>query len=435
MKEHQLGKEIIRLALPATVENIFQTLVGFVDTLLIAQLGLVAVTAVGLANAVLNVYLAVFLAIGVGGTALIARSLGAGQLEKARRYAGQVQEVSIVAGILFGLVSILFGHWLLQAMGAEATVLEEAQVFFYWVGGLAVLHASMTSLGTILRASGDTVTPMKIGLMTNIVNLGLDYLLIFGIGSWSGLGILGTALGTILARMLGAYLLFREVQKTDMAFRLAVRLFWSDYKELITLTIPAALERLVMRLGQVVYFSLILALGTTVYASHMIAGNIESFTYMPAYGLATAAAVMVGQALGQKDLKKIRQIGLLSSVYGVLVMSCLGVILFVGAPYFAGLFTGEAEAIQQVVIALRIDAFNQPGLAVSLIMAGALQGMGDTRSPLYSTMIGMWGVRVLGVILFGQLLQWGIGGIWLSILIDLLLRATFLSWRFFTRVL
>ncbi|MGT2711519.1 MATE family efflux transporter [Streptococcus oriscaviae] len=435
MKEHQLGKEIIRLALPATVENIFQTLVGFVDTLLIAQLGLVAVTAVGLANAILNVYLAVFLAIGVGGTALIARSLGAGQLEKARRYAGQVQEVSIVAGILFGLVSILFGHWLLQAMGAEATVLEEAQVFFYWVGGLAVLHASMTSLGTILRASGDTVTPMKIGLMTNIVNLGLDYLLIFGIGSWSGLGILGTALGTILARLLGAYLLFREVQKTDMAFRLAVKLVWSDYKELITLTIPAALERLVMRLGQVVYFSLILALGTTVYASHMIAGNIESFTYMPAYGLATAAAVMVGQALGQKDLKKIRQIGLLSSVYGVLVMSCLGVILFVGAPYFAGLFTGEAEAIQQVVIALRIDAFNQPGLAVSLIMAGALQGMGDTRSPLYSTMIGMWGVRVLGVILFGQLLQWGIGGIWLSILIDLLLRATFLSWRFFTRVL
>lgn len=435
MKEHQLGKEIIRLALPATVENIFQTLVGFVDTLLIAQLGLVAVTAVGLANAILNVYLAVFLAIGVGGTALIARSLGAGQLEKARRYAGQVQEVSIVAGILFGLLSILLGPWLLQAMGAEAAVLEEAQVFFYWVGGLAVLHASMTSLGTILRAAGDTVTPMKIGLMTNIVNLGLDYLLIFGIGSWSGLGILGTALGTILARLLGAYLLFREVQKTDMAFRLGVRFVWSDYKELITLTIPAALERLVMRLGQVVYFSLILALGTTVYASHMIAGNIESFTYMPAYGLATAAAVMVGQALGQKDLKKIRQIGLLSSVYGVLMMSCLGVILFVGAPYFAGLFTGEAEAIQQVVIALRIDAFNQPGLAVSLIMAGALQGMGDTRSPLYSTMIGMWGVRVLGVILFGQLLQWGIGGIWLSILIDLLLRATFLSWRFFTRVL
>lgn len=435
MKEHQLGKEIIRLALPATVENIFQTLVGFVDTLLIAQLGLVAVTAVGLANAILNVYLAVFLAIGVGGTALIARSLGADQIEKARRYAGQVQEVSIVAGILFGLLSILLGPWLLQAMGAETAVLEEAQVFFYWVGGLAVLHASMTSLGTILRAAGDTVTPMKIGLMTNIVNLGLDYLLIFGIGSWSGLGILGTALGTILARLLGAYLLFREVQKTDMAFRLGVRLVWSDYKELITLTIPAALERLVMRLGQVVYFSLILALGTTVYASHMIAGNIESFTYMPAYGLATAAAVMVGQALGQKDLKKIRQIGLLSSVYGVLMMSCLGVILFVGAPYFAGLFTGEAEAIQQVVIALRIDAFNQPGLAVSLIMAGALQGMGDTRSPLYSTMIGMWGVRVLGVILFGQLLQWGIGGIWLSILIDLLLRATFLSWRFFTRVL
>ncbi len=430
MKQESLGKSIIRLALPATVENIFQTLVGFVDTLLIAQLGLVAVTAVGLANAILNVYLAVFLAIGVGGTALIARSLGAGQLEKARRYASQAQEVSIAAGILFGLVSILFGHWLLRAMGAEAAVLEEAQVFFYWVGGLAILHASMTSLGTILRAAGDTVTPMKIGLLTNIVNLGLDYLLIFGLGSWSGLGILGTAFGTILARLLGAYLLFREVQKTDMAFGPGAGLVWADYRELLTLTIPAALERLVMRLGQVVYFSLILALGTAVYASHMIAGNIESFTYMPAYGLATAATILIGQAWGKGDMRTARRVAFVSSAYGVTIMSLLGIVLFIGAPSFALLFTKDPEAVRQVVIALRIDAFNQPGLAVSLIMAGALQGLGDTKSPLYSTAVGMWGLRVIGVIVLGQVLGLGIAGVWLSILIDLLLRAIFLSWRF-----
>ncbi len=199
MKEKYLGIEIIRLAFPATVENIFQTLVGFVDTLLIAQLGLVAVTAVGLANTILNVYLAVFLAIGVGGTALIARSLGAGHQEKARQYARQTQATSIAFGILFGLVSIVFGRWILQAMGASGSALEDAQVFFYWVGGFSLLHASMTSLGTILRATGDTVTPMKVGIITNVTNVLLDYFLIFGFGSWDGLGILGTALGTIFA--------------------------------------------------------------------------------------------------------------------------------------------------------------------------------------------------------------------------------------------
>lgn len=188
MKSKRLGSEIIRLALPATIENIFQTLVGFFDTLLIAQLGLVAVTAVGLANTILNVYLAVFLAIGVGGTALIARSLGAGQKEKARQYAHQTQELSIAGGIVFGFISIFFGRWMLQAMGANGSALEDAQVFFYWVGGFSLLQASMTSLGTILRATGDTVTPMKVGIITNVTNVLLDYFLIFGFGSWMVLG-------------------------------------------------------------------------------------------------------------------------------------------------------------------------------------------------------------------------------------------------------
>ncbi|HEM6332900.1 TPA: MATE family efflux transporter [Streptococcus suis] len=430
MKQESLGKRIIQLALPATVENIFQTLVGFVDTLLIAQLGLVAVTAVGLANTILNVYLAVYIALGVGATALIARTIGAGDKEAVAYQVHQAVVLSLGTGLVFGLLSLVFGRQLLVLMGADSESLAGAQVFFYWVGGLTIFQSLMTILGTILRAAGDTVTPMKMSLLTNLFNVVLDYILIFGIGSWSGLGIVGTALGTVLARLFGTVLLYRKVQQSDLAVDTKLLFRLGSPKELIRLTIPAALERLVMRLGQVVYFSLIVGLGTTVYASHMIAGNIESFTYMPAYGLATAAAVLIGQALGKGDLSTVRRVAVLSSAYGVAVMSLLGIVLFFGAPSFALLFTKDLEAVRQVVIALRIDAFNQPGLAVSLIMAGALQGLGDTKSPLYSTMIGMWGLRVVGVIVLGQMFGLGIAGVWLSILIDLLLRAIFLTWRF-----
>ncbi|MBO4107220.1 MATE family efflux transporter [Streptococcus suis] len=430
MKQESLGKRIIKLALPATVENIFQTLVGFVDTLLIAQLGLVAVTAVGLANTILNVYLAVYIALGVAATALVSRSIGAGNKEAVAYQVRQALVLSLVTGLIFGLFSLVFGRQLLVLMGADSESLAGAQVFFYWVGGLTIFQSLMTILGTILRAAGDTVTPMKISLLTNLFNVVLDYILIFGIGSWSGLGIVGTALGTVLARLLGTVLLYLKVQQTDLAVDFKHLFHLGSPKEMVTLTIPAALERLVMRLGQVVYFSLIVGLGTTVYASHMIAGNIESFTYMPAYGLATAAAVLIGQALGKGDVLTIRRVAFLSSAYGVAIMSLLGIVLFFGAPSFALLFTKAPEAVSQVVIALRIDAFNQPGLAVSLIMAGALQGLGDTKSPLYSTVIGMWGLRVLGVIVLGQMFGFGIAGVWLSILIDLLLRAIFLTWRF-----
>ncbi|HEL1640756.1 TPA: MATE family efflux transporter [Streptococcus suis] len=430
MKQESLGKSIIKLALPATMENIFQTLIGFVDTLLIAQLGLVAVTAVGLANTILNVYLAVYIALGVGATALIARSIGAGDKEAVAYQVRQEVVLSLGAGLIFGVLSLVFGRQMLVLMGADAESLAGAQAFFYWVGGLTIFQALMTILGTILRASGDTVTPMKISLLTNVFNVALDYILIFGIGSWSGLGIVGTVLGTVLARLLGTALLYRKVQQTELAVDLGQLFRLGSPKEMIALTIPAALERLVMRLGQVVYFSLIVGLGTTVYASHMIAGNIESFTYMPAYGLATAAAVLIGQALGKGDLSTVRRVAFISSAYGIAIMSLLGVVLFGGAPCFALLFTKDLEAVRQVVIALRVDAFNQPGLAVSLIMAGALQGLGDTKSPLYSTVIGMWGLRVLGVVVLGQVLGLGIAGVWLAILIDPLLRAIFLTWRF-----
>lgn len=202
---------------------------------------------------------------------------------------------------------------------------------------------------------------MKMSLLTNGFNVVLDYFLIFGIGSWSGLGIVGTALGTILARLLGTVLLYRKVQQTDLAVDLKQLFRLGSPKEMVVLTLPAAAERLVMRLGQVVYFSLIVGLGTTVYASHMIAGNIESFTYMPAYGLATAAAVLIGQALGKEDILTVRRVAFLSSAYGVATMFLLGTILFFGAPSFALLFTKDLEAVRQVVTALRIDAFNQPG--------------------------------------------------------------------------
>lgn len=139
---------------------------------------------------------------------------------------------------------------------------------------------------------------------------------------------------------------------------------------------------------------------------------------------------MIGQALGKRDILTVRRVAFLSSAYGVTIMFLLGTILFFGAPSFALLFTKDLEAVHQVVTALRIDAFNQLGLAVSLIMAGALQGLGDTKSPLYSTVIGMWGLRVVGAIVLGQMFGLGIAGVWLSILIDLLLRAIFLTWRF-----
>lgn len=422
--------KILALAIPATIENILQTAVGFIDALMISKIGLVAVTAVGIANTILNVYLALFIALGVGASALIAQKIGAKQTDEAQRVTNQAVILTLAVSLLLGVVSIFFGESLLHVMGDSEAVLQESLQFFTVVGGGAVFMGLMTIFGSILRATGDTKSPMKISVVVNIGNIVIDYILIFGLGPIPALGVLGTAIGTVLSRLLGCWLLYRKVQQSKSPVDRATLFASGSYRPLVNLSIPATLERLVMRLGQVLYFGLIVSISAKTFAAHSIAGNIESFTYMPAYGLATAATTLVGNAIGARDSQLAKSYGYSAAKYGVIFMSLLGVILFFGAPFFASMFTSDQEALRQIVVALRIDAFAQPGLAISLITTGALQGMGDTKSPLYSTAFGMWGIRLVGVMVLSKYLGLGIAGIWLSIAIDLYLRSLFLVYKF-----
>ncbi|MDD2495947.1 MAG: MATE family efflux transporter, partial [Tissierellia bacterium] len=175
---------------------------------------------------------------------------------------------------------------------------------------------------------------------------------------------------------------------------------------------------------------LIVAIGVKTYAAHTIAGNIDSFTYMPGYGLTTAVSVLVGNSFGLGNKKEAYEYGTLAVKIGAIIMAISGIILYFGSPWFSTWFTQDSEAIGKIVTALRIDTFAQIPLAVSLIFAGALQGLGDTKTPLYSTAIGMWGIRVLGVYILGLKFKMDIAGIWLSIFIDLTIRAIFLTFRF-----
>lgn len=426
--------KIIQLAIPATIENILQTLVGFIDALMVAKISLIAVTAVGVANTILNVYLAIFIALGIAGGALISQKIGAKKEQSASELANQTILITITLGIIFGLISICFGKLLLKMMGASNEILTEAIGFFYIVGGTSIFIALMTVFGSILRANEDTKTPMQISLIVNLINIAIDYLLIFGVGPIPPLGVIGTAIGTVISRIIGSYLLFCKVQQSKSPIQFKILFAKTNYQPLIRLIIPATLERLVMRFGQVIYFGLIVSLSAKTFASHSIAGNIESFTYMPAYGLAAAASTLVGNQIGANKILEAKQIANSAVKFGVITMSFLGIILFLGAPYFARLFTNDVEAIQQIVVALRIDAFIQPALAISLITTGALQGMGDTKTPLISTIIGMWGIRIIGVIILAIVFKMGIAGIWLAIGIDLYTRSVFLHWRLQTNM-
>jgi putative MATE family efflux protein len=424
-------KVILALGVPAMIENLLQTIVGFVDTLFVAKLGLAEVAAVGVTNAILAVYLAVFMAMGVGTSSLIAKSVGAGDMERAKVIAKQSTWLSAVLGIVFGIITLLFAEPLLRIMGAEPDVLADGIVYFRIVAIPSIFISLMTVFGSVLRAAGDTKTPMKVGIWINLIHVVLDYILIFGLFGMGGWGIAGAAWATVIARAIGTVLLFLFIRKSKLSFSLRTATLSERFTlPLLKLSTPAAAERLIMRFGQVLYFGLIVRIGTDVYAAHMIAGNIEIFSYMPGYGLAVAATTLVGQSLGANRRADAYRYGLLTTGIAVIFMSLIGVLLFIFSPLAATWFTGQVDVVDMVTTALRIDAFAQPFLAVGLVLAGALQGAGDTKSPMYSTAIGMWLIRVVGV--YVLCIYWGMGiaGVWLSIAIDLLIRAVYLLFRF-----
>ncbi|WP_025689646.1 MATE family efflux transporter [Paenibacillus zanthoxyli] len=428
----QKVKIILALAIPAMIENFFQTVVGFVDTLFVSKLGLTEVAAVGVTNAILAVYIAVFMALGVGTSSMIAKSVGAGDFDKAKAIATQSTWAASAAGLFFGIVTFFFAGTLLRVMGAEPNVVAEGVKYFRIVAVPSILISLMTVFGSILRAAGNTKTPMKIGLWINVFHIPLDYVLIFGIPGVDGLGITGAAWATTMVRIAGTVLLYLHIRKTKLSFPITQGfIFNREFAlPLLKLSTPAAIERLIMRFGQVLYFGLIVRISTETYAAHTIAGNIEVFSYMPGYGLAVAAATLVGQSLGANRQDDAYQFGKIAAVIAVLFMSFVGVLLFFLSPDAAAWFTDETEVRGMVITALRIDAFAQPFLAIGLVLAGALQGAGDTKSPLYSTTIGMWLIRVIGVYVLGISMGLGIAGVWLSIAIDLVVRALFLMYRF-----
>lgn len=206
-------KIIAILAIPAVLENFFQTLLGFVDTYFVSQISLAAVSAVGITNAVLAIYFALFMAIGVAANVRIANFLGANQPEKARHISQQSIILAILFGLITGLVTLFFAEPLLQLMGIDEEVLELGSLYFRIVGIPSIIMSLMFVLSAILRGAGDTKTPMTISLVINVINAVLDYILIFGFLFIPELGIVGAAVATVISRLIGSIALFYYVNK------------------------------------------------------------------------------------------------------------------------------------------------------------------------------------------------------------------------------
>lgn len=427
-------KKILILAVPVIIENILQVLLGTTDTLFASRLHPNAIAAIGVTNLINNIYIAFFTAIGVGATAIISRNIGLKNKEKAIETVKQSIILTVGISLIIGSISFIFAKPILKVLGAAVDVLKYALPYFIVVAVPCIFLSLSLILSSSLRGAGDTKTPMIASAIANIINIILNYILIFGIFEFEGLGMIGAGLATTISRMVAVIILLFTLCKGKTILKLRLLDKWNIDKSLMLsiskIGIPAGVERVIMRFGQLTYGSLIISLGTSSYVAHNIAGTIESYSYLPAMGFGVAATTLIGSSLGADKPKEAKRYGLLCNLLSTVVMVIMGSVFFIAAPILANIFTDDFEVKKLVVTVLRIIALFQPFLSITMVISSALQGAGDTKVPMYSTLIGIWGIRVIFGYIFAIKFNLGLVGIWFAYSLDIVVRGIILLVRF-----
>jgi MATE family multidrug resistance protein len=416
----QLEKRVLRLAWPVIGENLLQTMLGVVDTILVASLGAVALAGVGAALQVIYVTTAALSALSVGVAVLVAQAYGAGRLVEAGALARQGLFWSVLIGLPITVIGLLLTPTLIGLFGLAPDVSQVG------IDYLAVTMSTITTLtmmlliGGVLRGIGDSRTPMIITAVANVINVIASAALIFGWAGLPALGAVGSAWGSVVARLIGAILLAGILWRGRNGVRAGGGGLWwpqlSVLRDILRIGMPAAVEE-VLIIGAIASLTPVVAtLGTIPLAAHRVAINVLSLSFLPGIGFGLAATALVGQAVGAQRLAEARAVAQIALRWAVIWMGGLGVLFIVFAEGLVRIFNNDPQLVAEGAAAVRVVALTQPAWAVTFALGGALRGLGDTLSPLVISGSAIWICVGLALVI---VLWWvpALWGIWLAFLI------------------
>lgn len=434
---------IFALAWPSILEQALQTIVQYADSAMVGRIGPEASAAVGLTTTVNWLINSPFFAMGIGVLAYISLSIGAKKYEKARIAAIQSIIITLVLGITVGLITLSISPFLPKWLGADPSIQRNASLYFGIICIPMIFRASSIIFGAVLRSTGDMKTPMIVNLIMNVINIFLNFLLIYDsrtitIGNFSfniygaGLGVVGSATATAIAFCISGALMFVALYRNEIVSPKGHKIRFNRpiMKKCIEVGFPVSLERVATCLGQVVFTSLITRLGTVALAAHSIAITAEQAFYIPGYGMQASAATLAGNALGEKDEKKLHHTSNTIIWIAVAIMTITGGILFLFPNFMMSIFTQDPTVIKSGASVLRIVAVSEPMFGALIILEGIFNGVGDTKTPFFFSVFSMWGVRILSTFICVAVLGLGLKAVWFCMVADNLVRFILLLTRF-----
>jgi putative MATE family efflux protein len=427
--------EIWNLSWPVMLAQVLANAVSLIDIAMVGRLGPDAVAAVGYAAQFFFLSQSLLFAVGFACVALMARAIGAGDPNRARGALAASIGVAVAAAVIVLAVVLAAPAKLLTLLGAEPAVVVLTLPYLELMLVSSVPLAVAMTIESGFRADRNTRTPMQIAVVVTVVKTGLNFVLIFGAFGLPRLELVGAGLATLVSQGIGLGLFLLAVAQARPGGPVALRRSdWADARSLLSdvvrISLPSLGERLAMNLALLAYFRILAEYGTAAIAAYTVGIRVLAFSWIPGVGFGTAAATLVGQALGAGNPQAAAAAGWRATRFAVVVAVSLGVVCALARAPLARGFTSDAATIAALGPFLLCLAFTQPFLQAHFALGGAHRGAGDTFTPFVAATLGNWGLRVPLACLFAFVLQRDLVWVWYVIVFDHGMRTVWLARSF-----
>ncbi len=422
---------IWQLAWPSILSNLLFSVVGIVSIKIVGSLGADAVAAVTTGHRIFFGLQAILMAISAGTTALVARAWGARDYDEAARVTTVSLWISNSVAMVLMTPCLLFPTEIASIFGLGEEPTRLAGEFILYLSAFNVAFSINMILGAALRAAGDTMTPLWVGVATNLVNVVLVYTLVHGMFGIPALGVKGAAIANGLSFAVGGLILLFMYYRHKLIVRPGGKEALAErrVRQLVHIGYPAGIEQFVFQVGFLAFLWLVAFYGTEAYAAYGVGVQILSVSFVVGFGFSIAGATMIGQHLGANDPEGAMASGWRALMLAIASMVILSIVIAFFAEEIARYLIDDDEVVRLTVVFIYIMAAVQPLMAVEFTLGGCLRGAGDTRFPLMTTMIGLCGVRV-GLAAVFVVLDFEVEWIYAALIGDYIIKAALLLYRY-----
>jgi len=418
-------KKILHIALPAGLNSLLDMLQVITDLIMVGRLSPFAVAGVGLGLQSLMLVFAVLTLFHIGTNALLSRFIGASKLKRASLGLATLLRfaliISIPVSILWYFLSSYIFIWFDTAQEVIDLGSSYMQVLTFMMPFIFVKLVFVSALS----ASGDTKTPMYIKLGSILLNIFLNYILIFGHFGFPALGVVGAGVSTVIINGLELAIYITLYLKGKMIYTPYLYFSKSLLNRALKVGIPASIER-TLTFGSFMLFTVIIAqYSTETLAGYQIGLRVEGLAFMPGIGFTIAAMTLMGQGLGAKNPKQAKEDVLLVLKYTAIFMFIISLFMILIPEKIVWLFTNDEATIKEASLYLLIVGLSQVPLAFNFVLSGALRGAGDSRRTLKINLISIWLVRIIPAFLLSSYFH-SILFVYFAMITDTLVKAIFL---------